>query len=233
MDGSFLAGAVRNSLLDDAQHAPQRRDLACTRPLLFLQRDLSEQALRQPDEPRFSRDEMSLAKQEGFDAGYAAALADAAASRAAAEVMALRAIAGAMTDAAAQAARVSDQAAAALGGALTHAMRAVVPELMRRSGLVEASAMLAQLLPGLSREPEVRVAVAPELADGLSASLAGFAPDLRERIQIAGSGQAGEADVSVRWHAGQARRQPAQVWSAVMETLEAALCGPAMKDDAQ
>ena len=123
----------------------------------------------------------------------------------------MRAIAAGMAAAAAEAAQVSDQAAAAMATAVVHAMRAVVPELMRRSGLVEAIAMLAHLLPGLSREPEVRIGVAPELADGLAACLAGLAPDLRGRIHVAGSGQAGEANVGVRWHAGQASRQPAQV----------------------
>ena len=173
---------------------------------------------------------MSLAKQEGFDAGYAAGLADAAASRASAEVMALRAVAACMGAGQAEAAQVSDQAAAAMAIAVMHAMRAVVPDLMQRSGLSEASAMLAHLLPGLSREPEVRVTVAPELADGLRASLNWLAPGIRERVHVAGSGQTGKADVSVQWHAGQARQQPAQVWNAVMQTLETALCGPGMKD---
>src|SRR5580698_3054699 len=109
----------------------------------FLQRDLSDEALREPAEPVFSRNELDSVRQEGFDAGHSAGMAAAAASRAAArtaaEIQALAIIAAAITDARRDAARVADLAADALARTVIAAMDAVMPELIRRSALNEVS----------------------------------------------------------------------------------------------
>jgi flagellar biosynthesis/type III secretory pathway protein FliH len=202
----------------------------CSTPLptikprsLFLQRDLSDEALQAPIEIQFSREELGAAKQAGYDEGFAAGRAGAAGSMAAAVATALGTIAAAMHDSGQAASRVADSAAEALARTLIRALGSVMPELVRRSALAEAGALIAQVLPGLSREPEIQIAVPGVIADGVTAVLAGLPADFRGRIAVTGRDdmQAGEARIS--WEAGHASRQPGEVWRAVMATLESAL----------
>src|ERR1700722_17459849 len=134
---------------------------------LFLRRDLSDEALRQPPEPLFTQADLAAVRQEGFDAGHAAGMAAAAASRAASEIQALGTIAALMAGARKESARVADLAADALARTVIAAMDSVMPDLIRRSALTEVGAMLALVLPGLSREPAVRVEVPLEIADAI------------------------------------------------------------------
>lgn len=193
----------------------------------FLQRDLSDAGLREPSEPVYTANDLASARQEGFDAGHAAGMAAAAASRAAAcaaaEIQALGILSAAMTDARREAARVTDQAADALARALIAAMAAVMPDLIKRSALNEVSAMLVHVLPGLSREPAVRVEVPAEIADSISARLASLPSEQRDVITLAGVESLRPGDARVSWASGQARRQPAEVWQSVLEALEPAL----------
>ena len=198
---------------------------------LFLRRDLSDEALRQPVEPMFSQAELASVRQEGFDAGHAAGMAAAAASRAAArtasEIQALGTIAVFMADARKESARVADLAAEALARTVIAAMDRVMPDLIRRSALSEVSAMLALVLPGLSREPAVRVEVPAEIADGIAASLASLPADLRDIVTVTGQAAMRPGDARVHWTSGHARRQPVEVWASVMEALHPALDTPA------
>ena len=196
----------------------------------FLQRDLSDEALRQPPEPMFSQADLAAVRQEGFDAGHAAGMAAAAASRAAArtasEIQALGTIAALMADARKQSTRVADLAADALARTVIAAMDSVMPDLIRRSALSEVGAMLALVLPGLSREPAVRVEVPLEIADSIAATLASLPPEQRDNVTVAGMAPMRPGDARVHWAAGHARRQPAQVWEAVMRALHPALDHP-------
>lgn len=232
MDGTRTLPALRSPVW-----ASQSRELfQAGRVSGFLQRDLSEQALKQPVEPMFSRADLAAARRDGVELGRAAGLAEAAASRAATEVEALALIAAALADGRTEAVRVADQAAGALARALVAAMDAVMPDLVRRSALDEAGAMLAHVLPGLSREPHVRVEVPREVADGVEAALAKLTPEHRGRICVtglerAGAGSLEAGEVQVRWSSGHAQRRPEQVWRTVMDALGGALGGSGSEDD--
>ena len=147
----------------------------------------------------------------------------AAASRETAQAATLETLAGLLVDARAASAAAADQAGAVLAQALVSAMGAIMPDLVRRSGLGEAGAMLTQVLAGLSREPDVRVNVRPELADGVTALVGRLAPELSERVTVHGIERLAAGEVWVRWSAGHARRQPEAIWQAVMDRLEPAL----------
>lgn len=216
-------------LLEDL---PQSLDLAWLLPAgrpanrgasLFLHRDLNDHALRKPPAQSFSPAELEQAKQEGFEAGMQAGLDAAAASRETAQAATLETLAGLLVDARAASAAAADQAGAVLAQALVSAMGAIMPDLVRRSGLGEAGAMLTQVLAGLSREPDVRVDVRPELADGVTALVGRLAPELSERVTVHGIERLAAGEVWVRWSAGHARRQPEAIWQAVMDRLEPAL----------
>jgi hypothetical protein len=215
MDGSqFVAG---RSLVG------KDRALTRTQQAAFLQRDLSEQALRKPAAPVFDSADLTASRQAGFEAGHAAGLAEAAASLAAAQTAALGAIATALAAGQAEAAQVADEAGAALAAALVAAMDAVMPELIRRSALGEAGAMLAHILPGLSREPEVHVEVPPQIAAGVAAALRKLAPGRGEAITVTAAEALADGSVEVHWAAGRAQRHPVAIWLAVMDVLEPAL----------
>jgi flagellar biosynthesis/type III secretory pathway protein FliH len=203
---------------------------ATPRGSLFLRRDLSDEALRQPPEPLFTQADLAAVRQEGFDAGHAAGMAAAAASRAAArtasEIQALGTIAALMAGARKESARVADLAADALARTVIAAMDAVMPDLIRRSALNEVGAMLALVLPGLSREPAVRVEVPPEIADAIAATLASLPPEQRDTVTVTGLAPMRPGEARVHWAAGHARRQPAQVWESVMQALHPALGHP-------
>jgi flagellar biosynthesis/type III secretory pathway protein FliH len=216
-------------LLEDL---PQGLDLAWLLPAgrpasrgasLFLHRDLNDHALRKPPAQSFSPAELEQAKQEGFEAGLQAGLNAAAASREVAEAATLDMVARLLVDARAASAAATDQAGAVLAQALVSAMGAIMPDLVRRSGLGEAGAMLTQVLAGLSREPDVRVEVRPELADGVTALVGRLAPELSNRVTVQGLDRLAAGEVLVRWSAGHARRQPGAVWQAVMDRLEPVL----------
>jgi flagellar biosynthesis/type III secretory pathway protein FliH len=201
---------------------------------LFLQRDLSDEALCQPPEPLFSEADLAAVRQEGLDAGHAAGMATAAASREAArtasEIQAMRTIAALMADARKESARVADLAADALARTVIAAMDSVMPDLIRRSDLAEVSAMLALVLPGLSREPAVRVEVPLEIADSIAAALASLPPEQRDTVTVVGMAPMRPGEARVHWAAGHARRQPAQVWESVMQALRPALGHPKPDD---
>ncbi len=234
MDGINVT--PRDLLLDlpeglDATGLLPARRLASRSTSLFLHRDLNDHALRRPQAQSFSPADLDQAKQAGFEAGRQAGLDAAAASREAAQAATLAVLAGLLVDARAASAAAADQAGAVLAQTLVSAMGAVMPDLVRRSAFNEAGAMLAHVLPGLSREPDVQVEVRTDLADGVAALVGRLAPDLSDRVTVQGFERMAAGEVRVRWSGGHARRQPAAIWQAVMERLEPAL-GPTLNTEA-
>jgi hypothetical protein len=226
MDGShFISGPFDRSDALQTQELPNGRTAS-----LFLRRDLSVQALRLPAEPSFGPTDLAAARQSGFEAGHAAASAEAARSHAQAQALALGVIARAMTDSQAEAAHVADRAAGSVAQALVAALRAVMPDLIARAALGETGAMLAAILPGLSRELTIRVEVPGTIAKGIAATVAGLAAEHRDRIEVRCPDGLAAGEARVSWASGQAVRQPAEVWLAVMDLLEPALGEPSMKD---
>jgi flagellar biosynthesis/type III secretory pathway protein FliH len=238
MDGDFTFSVLSGPNWARPSRSAQRLGaggvLLGSRASPFLQRDLSEEALRTPVEPLVSQVALAAMRQEGFEAGYAAGVAAAAGSQAAfrtaSEVHALGIISVAIKDASQQVASVADEAAAALAKALVEAMNAVMPSLIQRSALNEAGAMLAHVLPGLSREPTIRVEVPHEIAGYIASTFASLASEHRNKISVIGKDDMGSGEVGVHWDSGHARRQPGQVWQAVMEALHPVLDHPEPKD---
>lgn len=196
---------------------------------LFLRRDLSEQALRAPADPQFDQSQMADARRHGFEAGRCSGLAESDASLLGRQSRAVVAIAASMADADAQAARVADSAAAALASAFLAALDAAMPDLIRRSALSEAGAMLAHVLPGLARKPHVDVQVPSEISQAIGALL-GPCGNGRVAVRAAAAMQPG--GVLVSWPTGQATRQPAELWRGVMDVLEPLLDQPGLENAA-
>lgn len=194
---------------------------------LFLRRDLSDQALRAPAEPQFDQSQMADARRHGFDAGRSLGLAESDASLLAHQSRAVVAIAASMTDADAQATRVTDSAAAALASALLAALNMAMPDLIRRSALSEAGAMLAHVLPGLVRQPHVDVQVPAEISQAIGALLG---PCSGGRVAVRAAAAMQPGGVLVSWSTGEAGRRPDEVWRGVMEIMEPLLEQPGLED---
>jgi flagellar biosynthesis/type III secretory pathway protein FliH len=98
-----------------------------------------------------------------------------------------------------------------------------MPDLIRRSAIGETRAMLAHVLPGLSREPVVRIEVPPNLVSYVEESCKPLAQRHSGMIVVTGESTMRPGDVRVHWNSGHAGRQPAQIWEAVMEALDPVL----------
>jgi flagellar biosynthesis/type III secretory pathway protein FliH len=186
---------------------------------LFLQRDFSDAALQTPVAPSFSADDMSAAEAAAQERGRLAGLAEAEESRQQYETMTLAAIAGAMAGARSAVREVADEAATAFARAVLAAMNVTMPVLIARSAVSEVSDMLACLMPGLAREPEIRMEVAPDLVSGVTASLDQLSHDDRVRITVAGIDGMAPGAAKIAWSTGQADRQPQQVWNRVVDAF--------------
>ena len=230
MDGTAPLLAPDLLASDQFARTSWSRAPSVARPSRFLQRDLSETALRQPAEPLFSAAELAASREDGFEAGREAGLAHAATTHAAAEAAALTAIAAALAQGQADAAIVANQAGIALARALLAGMQAVMPELIRRSALDEAGAMLARILPGLSCEPLVHVHVPSAIASGVSAAVRRLTPDHAGRVDVTAAHDLEPGAVRIAWSGGRAIRRPAQVWQSVMDAFEPLLNEEAAKD---
>ena len=229
MDGDHITLGDSLSLADIRRMVPSRASAAAESPAfargatdalrprgVFLQRDLSDIALHEPPPPSFGEDDIARAKSEGFQEGFAAAHAEAAASRAAAETLTLAAVAGAMVDARRGVVEVAQRTAWAMAKAVSAAMRATVPALVRQSAGLEISALVAHVLPGLAREPSVAIEVAPDLVAGLSLKMSGLPDMQRGGIVVTGVPGLPYGDARILWGTGEARREPHAVWQQVM-----------------
>jgi flagellar biosynthesis/type III secretory pathway protein FliH len=172
---------------------------------------------------------MEGARLEGFERGRMAGLAEADASLLAERTRALGAMAALMAEADARASDVADRAAGLLAASLLGALRAAMPDLVAKSALGEASAMLAAVLPGLSRELRVRVEVPAAIAPGVAESLA-LMRGVQGRVDIQPVPAMEAGGVSVTWSAGEASRRPTQVWDEIMQIIAPLLGAEPMEE---
>jgi flagellar biosynthesis/type III secretory pathway protein FliH len=217
LEGSPLS--LRHAAPPPPEATDAETERRAARAPAFLRRDLSEEALRPPVEPSFGEADLCAAEQRGYERGHAAGLAEAEASQAAFAAMTLAAIAGEMTSARAAAAAVADEAAAALARAVLAAMQAVMPALIAATALDEIDAMLGCVLPGLAREPEIRVTVAPDLSDAVSTRLDRLSRADRDRILVVPGVGLAPGAARIAWSAGHAERNPGEVWRQVTQAL--------------
>ena len=180
-----------------------------------------------PSLPTFSAAELAAAHEQGVEDGMRQAR-EAGALRAA---EALSQIAHALQRSAQDATDAAQRSAEALGGVLVDAMRAAFPSLEARFGPAEVVVLVRALLPGLSREPAVRIRVAPHVAAAIAAECAALPDPERARLTVEPDAALGEADLHISWHDGAALRDGAEIRRAVLEAL-LALAGADERDAA-
>jgi hypothetical protein len=184
----------------------------------------------EPVVPSYSEDQMEAARdaayQSGFQDGHTAAHAEIAAETAAS----LSSIALAFGDARAAAQAVAEQAATALTRLLLDAFAAALPSLCARHGPTEAAAVLNEILPALSREPQATVRVAPGALAAAQAELSRLDPDFARRITVTAQDTLSPGDVRVTWRDGEAVRDGVSLCARITEILLPLQAAPETKE---
>jgi flagellar assembly protein FliH len=171
-----------------------------------------------------SEADVAAAHAEGYAAGREAALADAAAAEAAQAAQAAQAldrIAASLVRLEAERVGEDDRIlcqAAAIGAALC---RKLLPAAYRRTAEAAVAELVAGILPRVSREPRLRVHLAPALVAGIGAPLA----DIKDRAAFAGAIEVVAApdlapgDCRIGWSQGGVERDATALWRDVEALL--------------
>jgi flagellar assembly protein FliH len=172
-------------------------------------------------EPTFSAAELEAARDEGFESGRAAALAEAAAADHAAIREAVARIAEHLHDARDAAADVATRCAEAVARVLLDSLSVALPALCARHGDAELAAVMATLLPALAQEPAITVRVHPHHAAALGHEIERLDPDVAARCRVVGAAAMAPGDLQVAWRNGNATREVSKLWDQVAEALGA------------
>lgn len=194
---------------------------------------------KEPPPPSYGEEDLAAARREGFEAGRAEALREAEESAArrladAGEQLAAGLAGLRQRQEAANAALAADAMNVALA-----AVRKMLPELARRHGLEEVTAVLRECVARLTPEARVLVRVHPELAAPLRETV----EPLRLRSGFSGALEVTEdetvapGDCRVDWDDGGAERDSEKLWRDIeaiirrhMDATQAAAPAPAAQD---
>lgn len=176
--------------------------------------DLMSPQSAAPATPDPLPDLLAQARAEGFEAGRAAARAEAAGSLEAAATAALREAASAFALNTGGAVVMAEETAAALASALLGALAGTLPGIAARCGTAEVTRFAEHLLGALTAEPRIVLRVAPDAAPIVATHFAAEA-----RVEVLADPALGLGDAQVAWRDGRASRQTAAACDAVMETL--------------
>lgn len=113
----------------------------------------------------------------------------------------------------------AEENATAIARLLLDTLATLFPALCARHAQTELRAVVAALMPGLAREPEIVIRVAPALVDALAQEVARACPDDSHRVRIVADISVPLGDVRLRWQDGAAKRDAAALWKAVAEVL--------------
>ena len=164
-------------------------------------------------------DGLAAGRADGRDAAMAS---DAAACRAALDVVAAR-MDGIATQAE-RAARIDVQALARL---VMTMFAACWPQLAERHGDAEAAALARTLLANLSHEPSIVIRAAPRAATLIADAFGrGGATDLAGRVRVIATDALLPGDLHVAWDQGEAVRDTHALWAEIVATLTQAGLAP-------
>jgi flagellar assembly protein FliH len=181
-----------------------------------------------PPEPTFSRAQLDEARQQGYEQGRAAGVAEATAG---AEAEIARLVAG-VAEALPGVAAAQDEANGRLmhdGATLVAAIvRKILPSLVARNGLDEIDALLDRCLRTLIDQPKIIVRVAPSHVEELKARLAAAASasGFGGRFMIETDDGLGPSDCRVSWQSGGLERRSEDIWRQVETALDGYLGSP-------
>lgn len=178
-----------------------------------------------PPEPTFSKAELEAARQEGVEAGRAAALAEAERSTEARIAESLSSVAADIRALLAARQRYADEAQRDACEAMAVLLRKAVPALSRKAPLAEVEALLSDCLREAFDEPRIVLRVGDALFEPLQQRLstitatAGFAG----KVVLLADETLGAGDARVEWAEGGAERDPRRLMRDIDGALARAL----------
>lgn len=176
-------------------------------------------AILEAPPPSYGEAEMEAARVAARAEGYAQGAADAAASDAARLAATIAVIGERLADAAASAAQVTEESVQAIAGLLLAAVLAGYPELGKRHGEEELRGLLREILPGMLREPEVRVRVHPSMTAAVTGELAKVPEEDRQHITVEPNDSVPPGDAKIKWPHGGAFRDAAGIAPKIADIL--------------
>lgn len=218
--------AVRKFLFDNSFDAP-------TKPKREAAPPPPPEPEPPPPPPGFSEEELAAAcaraRAEGEEAGRAAALAAAEASREQALLQAERRLAAVLQQLFGeldQRARLAEQQALETATAI---LRRLFPELARRHGETEIVALLGECLALAHEEPRVVVRAADLQLDALRERLAGLreGAGFEGRVVLLADADLGPSDVRVEWADGGMERDAERTWREIDAVIQRTLAAAA------
>ena len=209
--------------LFDQDFGPPRVNLV--EQTMVMDPDEEEQEPEPPPPPTFSEEELALAREQSFEAGREAGLAEAQASQEQMLAMAMSAAAHHLqTIGAAQA--EANEAMLKEGVAVALAvLKKLHPEFARRFALAEIEEALLSCLHGLEQAARLKVKVRSELVGPLKERVDALAASasFEGKLVVSADDTLAPGDCHVEWSGGGADRDQAAIWADVDKAVEAAL----------
>jgi flagellar assembly protein FliH len=114
-----------------------------------------------------------------------------------------------------QAAQEADRAATTVARLLIQFLMKMLPAVCARHGAEEIADVARAVLPGLHQEPNVVVAVHPEVAAAVELELTRLGADMRQRAVLAPTASVPPGDVRITWRDGSAARDTSELMQRV------------------
>jgi flagellar assembly protein FliH len=178
-----------------------------------------------PSEPTFSKADLEAARQQGDEAGRAAAFGEAAQSTEARIAETLSSVAARVEELLAARQRYADEAQRSACETMGVLLRKVVPALSRRAPLAELEALMSDCLRDAFDEPRIVMRVADTLFEpvqrrlGALTAAAGFAG----KVVLLADETLGPGDARVEWAEGGAERDARRLMRDIDGALARAL----------
>jgi len=166
-------------------------------------------------------EDLAAARELGWAAGHAAGIAAAEQARDAETLAILARIAEDIAATRAAIAAGQQEMAGELARTLCAAMHAALPALCAAHGAREVRAVAAEILPHLAHEAHVRIQVAACHIAGLEGLLATLADEVGPQARLVVDETLGPSGIRIRWHHGEAVRDPRAIWQSIAEILAA------------
>ncbi|MDR3440780.1 FliH/SctL family protein [Telmatospirillum sp.] len=188
-----------------------------------------EEVLEEPEEPppppMFSEEELTLTRQQAFEAGRQAGMEETEAATERLTALALTAISdqlNGMADIQAEAndGRLRDAISVAVA-----VVRKLQPEMSRDNALEEIAGVVKECLAHIEKDVRVTIRVNPEHMDSIRhfANQAAEATGFDGKLLYAGDPRIVPGDCRVEWGDGGAERDEARLWAEIDATLARAL----------
>ena len=164
-------------------------------------------------------DDVALARDEGFAAGFSAGQEDAAAQRNSDATQALQHIAHQLDDLAERRAEQIAQGVEATARVIFATLATLLPSLSQRHAPTEIAHLLRDIMTELAPNCALTVAVSPELLEPLRLRLSELPRDQARRVALRSEDSIPIGDARLAWDGGSASRQARLAIEGVTDVL--------------